>query len=286
MSTTLRGILIVYMEITHTVLLAFLQGVTEFLPVSSSAHLLIASNLLGQPIQTLGFDIAVHFATFLAVLIYFAKDICALIVKYFSGDKVGRAYVHALALGTIPVIIIGLTLYSSFDTFRIIPVIAYALIISGFFLFIFDYVARKDLVRIAIPMERRGLIIGLFQALALIPGVSRSGIAIAGGRLMGFSRSDATRFSFLLSIPTITAAVILSAIDSFVAFIDLIVSAGSVTAAFNIEIASSLVIAVVVAFAVALIVIHLFLKTVERIGFSWFFVYQVILGMLLLIYFW
>ena len=273
------------MEIVHIVPLAFLQGVTEFLPISSSAHLLIASDLLRQPTQTLGFDIAVHFATLLAVLIYFAKDICALIVKYFSGDKVSRAYVHALALGTIPVIIIGLALYSSFDVLRIIPVIAYALIISGFTLFTLDYVARKELVYITIPMERRGLMIGLFQMLGLIPGVSRSGITIAGGRLMGLSRSDATRFSFLLSIPTIAAAVILSATDSFVAFINLVVSSGSIAAAFNIEMVSSLLIAMAVAFFVALIIIHLFLKTVERIGFSWFFIYQVILGVLLLIYF-
>ena len=255
------------------VVLAVVQGVTEFIPVSSSAHLVVVSEIFWKNSHPVSFDIVLHMATLGAVIVYFAKDIRRLFIAFFSkGDSEDRRMAHALVLATLPIMIAGVFVYEVFASLRTLPMVATALIGSGFLLVVADYSIRKKLVRTDIPLLRRGFGIGLLQILALLPGVSRSGITIAGGRLLGFSRKEASRFSFLLAIPVITGALVL-----------LWLRTSLTMSSFGGAGFGTVVLGVLVAFGVAIVAIHLFLKLVERIGFVPFFIYQVALGTALLI---
>ena len=254
------------MDTGQVLLLAVVQGVTEFLPVSSSAHLAVIPVLTGYPVQPVLFDIAVHAATLFAVLAYFARDIRDTVVGSLAGDREKRSHLAALVFATAPILIVGWLVYPFIDSFRAVPYIAGALIISGCFLCLSDAAARSG-VRINLPEKVRGFGVGVFQIFALIPGVSRSGITIAAGRLFGFSRTQAARFSLLLAVPTIAAALGL-------ALLRVPESTGVP--------AGSLVLGGVIACITAFAVIHTFLRLVERFGFLPFFIYQVSLGVFLL----
>lgn len=254
------------------IVLAVVQGITEFLPISSSAHLVAVSEIFWGDGHPASFDIILHMATLGAVILYFAKDIRRLIPAFFSEeDSKDRTLAHALVLATLPIMVAGVFIYQIFASLRSIPIVATALIASGFLLIIADYSMQKKWFNTNISIRRKGFSIGLLQILALLPGVSRSGITIAGGRLLGFSRKEASRFSFLLAIPVITGALIL-----------LLIKTPPAADSFNGASVDTLIIGIITAFGVGYAAIHLFLKLVERVGFLPFFIYQVVLGAVLL----
>lgn len=190
--------------------LGIVQGLTEFLPVSSTGHLIVAREILGLSVShSLAVDAVLHLATALAVAVYFRKDMVSLIrscVSWVAGKGIEvtkRTMVLALILGTLPAVIIGLFAEDYLDTtFRSPELVAYALLAGSLLFFVAERMAQQT-QHVTIG---RGVVIGFFQALALIPGVSRSGATISGGLLLGLKREDAARFAFLLSFPVILGA--------------------------------------------------------------------------------
>lgn len=191
---------------TQAVVLSLVQAVTEFLPISSSGHLILVPWLLGWPDQGLSFDIATNTGTLLAVLVYFRDDLRQLIRDFFTGQRGSedfdpRTLGWGLVLGTIPAGIVGLLFHDWLAAHVRKPlVIAVTTIVFGLILGLADRIStrRRELVLLTL---RDALIIGCAQALALVPGTSRSGITITAALLLGFTRSSSARFSFLLSIP-------------------------------------------------------------------------------------
>lgn len=200
------------MELVDAIILGLVQGITEFLPISSTGHLVIVREWMQvSDVNALAFDAMLHFGTTLAIVIYFWSDIWVLIQAVLR--KLGRLPVnekdltlfYALVVGTIPAVIFGLLLESYISQFETAVVVAVVLFFASLF-FIFAewrYYLKPPQGTLTI---KRGLQVGFFQALALIPGLSRSGTTIAGGMLLGMTRYEASRFSFLLAIP-ITIAV-------------------------------------------------------------------------------
>ena len=203
------------MTILEAILLGAVQGLTEFLPISSSGHLILARALFGLEVDganALAFDGILHLATVAAVLLYFSKDVWILLQTLLR--KLGRLPVnekdqtllYALLVGTIPAFVLGLTLEDLMEsTFRS-PLLVAGVLIAGSILFAYaEYQYQNNYQNRDIDIKR-GFKIGIFQSLALIPGLSRSGSSIAGGMLMGLSRTEAARFAFLLAIPVILGA--------------------------------------------------------------------------------
>jgi undecaprenyl-diphosphatase len=197
------------MTLIQIIVLSLIQGLTEFLPVSSSAHLILGSRVFNWPDQGLVFDVATHLGTLLAVLLYFRKDIWGMVVPWFGsgkGDEASRKLGLTLLVASIPAIIAGGLLHGWVEsTLRDTRVIAFSTIGFGLLLWWAD--ARFTRSREMQDMNMKsGFMIGLAQMLSLVPGTSRSGITITMGRMLGFSADSAARFSFLLSIPIIAAA--------------------------------------------------------------------------------
>jgi undecaprenyl-diphosphatase len=196
------------MPLFHAVVLGLIQGLTEFLPISSSAHLALAPKLFGWPDPGLTFDVALHLGTLLAVAAFFWKDWLRLVGAGFGrGLKTpdGRLF-WTLGAASLPGAVAGVLFESQAETtFRSPYVIAGALAIMGVILFFADR-AAVDRASGADPTFGRGIVIGLAQALAIVPGVSRSGATMTAGLLTGLSREAAARFSFLLSAPLIAGA--------------------------------------------------------------------------------
>jgi undecaprenyl-diphosphatase len=191
------------------IVLAVVQGLTEFLPVSSSGHLILVPLLTGWPDQGLALDVAAHVGTLLAVLIYFWRDIGRMahgLLQFVRGKRDPWAMMaFYLAIGTVPALIVGYLVDSYAGTaLRSMELVGWTFIVFGIVLYVADKtgltVRRLEHLRLG-----HAVVIGLAQSVAFIPGVSRSGITMVAGRLMGFERAEAARFSFLLSIPAITA---------------------------------------------------------------------------------
>jgi undecaprenyl-diphosphatase len=190
----------------QAVVLSLVQAVTEFLPISSSGHLILVPYFLGWPDQGLSFDVAAHLGTTVAVVAYFRRDLWDLITGFFSGapghyDFVPRRLGWALVVGTIPAALAGLALESTISTHLRSPLlIAGTTFVYALFLLWADRAGsqQRDLASLGL---RDALLIGLAQALALVPGTSRSGITITAALLLGFVRPAAARFAFLLFIP-------------------------------------------------------------------------------------
>lgn len=201
------------MDIFASVILGLVQGITEFLPVSSTGHLVLIHSVLGvEDVSSLAFDAILHLATALAVIVYFFEELFVLMQAVLR--KLGRLPVNAkdilivkaLCIGTIPAVVVGLLLESYMDLLFRNPILVAIVLILGSFLFIYaEYVYDKNFHTGEIDTVT-GFKIGLFQMLALIPGMSRSGSTIAGGMILGLNRSDAARFSFLLALPVILGA--------------------------------------------------------------------------------
>lgn len=199
------------MPLLHIIVLAIVQGLTEFLPVSSSAHLILGGQLLGWEDQGLVFDVATHLGTLFAVLVYFRRDLLdmamACVRPVVTADQSkARSMVGFLALASIPALILGFLAKDLVEFYlRDLRIIAVTTLVFGGLLWLADSLGQR--LRTIHEMNwRSALWIGLAQALALVPGVSRSGITITAGRFLGFSADAAARFSFLLAIPIIAAA--------------------------------------------------------------------------------
>jgi undecaprenyl-diphosphatase len=245
------------MGIFDAILLGLVQGVTEFLPISSSGHLILVRELLG--IQTeggLAFDAVLQLATTLAVIIYFSKDLSLIIQTVLR--KLGRLPVnqkditllYALLIGTIPAVIFGLLLESTMETVFRSPLLVAGVLVLGSLLFVYaEWVYYNTVPQNNMTLQK-GFKIGLFQCLALIPGVSRSGASIAGGMLLGLSRTEAARFSFLLAIPILFGAGSKKLIE--------LIQVGST------ESWSVVLIGSVVAFITGLVAIHFLLSFIKR----------------------
>jgi len=263
------------LDTLQVIVLALVQGLTEFLPVSSSAHLILVSELLGWPDQGLAFDIAVHLGTLAAVLVYFRQDLiqmskgCVALLQRKKITPEVRKLLN-IALATIPVGLVGLMIRQiDPNYFRSTLVIAFATIGFGLLLWVADRNSRRRRVL----KEMKGwdvLMIGCFQALSLIPGTSRSGITLTAGLFRGFSREAAAQFSFLLSIPVIVLA-------SGLEIIKLMKS--SVVVDWN-----ALGLGALVAALSGYLCIHYFMKILERVGVLPFVIYRVFLGIVLIIW--
>ncbi|MFC1837145.1 undecaprenyl-diphosphatase UppP [Thermodesulfobacteriota bacterium] len=200
------------MNIFLAIFLGLLQGATEFLPISSSGHLALVEFFLGVEEAGLTFDIALHLGTLIGVLIYFRRDIFMMLTAVLNPQKLGdEAGIHRklawyICLGTVPAVIAGYFLKDIAETvFRSPFIIAFSLAGAGLLLLWADKAGKhlRDMNSITIV---DAVLIGLFQAIALMPGVSRSGITMTAGLMRGMNRMTATRFSFLLSVPVIFGA--------------------------------------------------------------------------------
>ena len=259
------------MDTLQLILLSLVQGLTEFLPVSSSAHLVLLSEFLGEEDQGIIFDVGVHFGTLLAALVYFRSDLKKMIINLGSHKLLSKEnnLTTNLVIGVIPILLVGFLLRDFVNLhLRNSEVIAYATIIFGIFLYTAQLrKGKEDLDSVNL---KQALIIGLFQCLALIPGTSRSGITITAGLFLGLSATAASRFSFLLAIPTIGAIALAELIR--ISFIDIT------------DNGTELSIALIISFLVAYISIDMFLKLIDRIGFTPFVIYRLLLGGWLLMY--
>lgn len=261
------------METIQTILLAMIQGLTEFLPISSSAHLILLSEILGWNDQGLIFDISLHFGTLLAVIFYFKNDIYQMFSHSHFKDisTLINSPLGIITIATLPIVIVG-GLFSGFieENLRSSFVIALATVFFGVLLYLSD---RKTHLAIEkkVMTVGLGLIIGLSQILAVIPGTSRSGITITAALFLGFSRTEAARFSFLLSIPVIIAGNILG-IYEFSQIEDMIFDY------------SDLLLGIGVSFVIAYLTIKWFINFVEKIGMLPFVVYRLFLGVIIFLY--
>ena len=259
------------MDTLQLILLSLVQGLTEFLPVSSSAHLVLLSEFLGEEDQGIIFDVGVHFGTLLAALVYFRSDLKKMIINLGSHKLLSKEnnLTTNLVIGVIPILLAGFLLRDFVNLhLRNSEVIAYATIIFGILLYTAQLrKGKEDLDSVNL---KQALIIGLFQCLALIPGTSRSGITITAGLFLGLSATAASRFSFLLAIPTIGAIALAELIR--ISFIDIT------------DNGTELSIALIISFLVAYISIDMFLKLIDKIGFTPFVIYRLLLGGWLLIY--
>lgn len=259
----------------QAIVLGISQGLTEFLPISSTAHTLIVSKLLGWPDPGAAFTAVTQVGTELAVVIYFRQDIARILKAWFSSltKKSERANPDAkmgwyVIIGTIPIGIAGLAFKSSIETTaRNLWLVAATLIVLGILLGLADRFARHTRSEADIN-TKNAVLFGLGQALALIPGVSRSGATITAGLAMGFKRDVAARYSFLLAIPAVFASAALTAgdisSDSFVNW-------------------PATIVATIVAFVVGYFVIASLMKYLQTHTFLPFVIYRIALGTLLLV---
>ena len=210
------------MNLFHAAVLGAIQGFAEVLPISSSAHLILVPWLLKWPESGLTFDVALHLGTFLALSLYFWRDIIGLVVSFFDAVATRRLNTPARRLpfliiaATVPAAVVGKLFEHQVEAiFRSNPLlIASFLVVFGLFLGMADYLGRKRLLLDEIK-PAGALAIGLMQCLALIPGVSRSGITITAGLMLGFTRESAARFSFLMSLPIVAGAALLKSVELF-----------------------------------------------------------------------
>ena len=253
--------------------LGIIQGITEFLPISSSAHLILSPVLLGWTDQGVAFDLAVHVGTLLAVMLYFRRDvadlakdgIASLIGRRFTGQGLMACY---LVVGTVPAALTGLLLLDLIDTqLRSVGIIFFTTLIFGLLLGWADW--RPNQSRPITSLSwRDALLVGMAQALSLIPGTSRSGVTITAGLLLGLSREAAARFSFLLAIPV-------TGLAASAKLVEIAVSDTAVDWA-------GFLIGGLTSFAMAITAIHFFLKWLNRFGMWPYVVYR--LGLAALIY--
>jgi len=251
-------------------LIGVIQGVTEFLPISSSGHLVLFAQLTDWEDQGLFTDIAVHFGTLFAVVIYLRKDIYFFFTNIFQFKLFEDQIIFKIILATLPAIILGYFIYDYVSLyFRSIQLIALSSIIFAIILFFADRVKMESKNWNKITYVE-ALVVGLFQVLAFIPGASRAGVTITGARLLGYDRLNATRFSMLLSIPIILASMTLSFINIF----------NNEYIAVNLYQSFS---AALVAFITALLSIIFLMKFIKNANFNIFIIYRIVLGIILLV---
>ena len=248
------------LSLFQTIVLSIIQAITEFLPISSSAHLLLPSKVLGWPDQGILFDITVHFATLLAVLIYF-RDEFLKINFYLS-----RTFLY-LVISTLPIVLIVLFVDGVGDYRWSLSSIAYANLFFALLLLLSEKISLNKLTNSDMNIKH-AVVIGLFQTFSLISGASRSGTAITGSLLLGYKKEEAAKYSLMLSIPTILGALIFSFgdINTLKEDIDILTT----------------FIAFLTTFTVSYFSISIFIKLVKLLGYMPFIVYRLILGSVLL----
>jgi undecaprenyl-diphosphatase len=262
------------LDLLQAVSLALIQGITEFLPISSSAHLILPSLILGWPDQGLAFDTSVHLGTLLAVIWYFRRDISRLTGSIKDAVMSGQTstdskYAVNLIIASLPILPVGFLLRFDIEQhLRSVDVIIAATIVFAVLLIVSDQIGKKRIDDSALTW-RQALLIGFSQCLALIPGTSRSGITMTTALLAGFSREGASRISFLISIPTIAGAATLKIADLFTS-----------TDPVDWQL---LILCSTLAMISAYLCIKLFIDFIARIGFLPFVLYRLMLGGLLLI---
>ena len=260
------------MDSLQALFLAFIQGLTEFLPVSSSAHLILPSQLMGWPDQGLAFDVAVHAGTLVAVMVYYRESLTSLLLGVLgSGDNVSlrRREGAALLVASLPAVIIGIAFSDVIDQcLRGIGVIATTTLLFGVLLGVSYSYRATGVDEQLISRLDHALLIGLAQALSLIPGTSRSGVTITASLFLGYNLATAARFSFLMSIPVIAAALLAMLVKEF----ELIYSTGNLAV---------LLIAMLVAAVSAYATIAFFVGLVTRVGMMPFVIYRVLLALIL-----
>ena len=262
------------MTLLHLFLLALIQGITEFLPISSSGHLILLPQLTGMADQGLVIDVAVHLGTLGAVVLYFRTDVAAALrgVPELARLRVeSRDGFLALCLmvATVPVMAVGLllTILDLTEMLRSVALIGWTMIIFGIVLYWADM--RGPQTRQAEGWTlKHAVILGLWQVLALLPGTSRSGIVITGARALGYAREDAARLSMLMSIPTILASAALLGLD--------------VVRVADWQAARDGAIAAVIAFFAALAALALMMRLLKSVSFTPYVIYRIGLGVILL----
>ncbi len=243
-------------------ILSLIQGITEFLPISSSSHLILISEFLNFENQGLSIDVSLHIGSFIAVIIYFYKDLLSFLENKILFLKI--------LLSSIPVMVIGFFLAETgvIEKIRDLKIIAWTTLIFGILLYISDKFKLEKNLKNNFSIKS-AIFIGFFQVLSLIPGVSRSGIAITAARLLNFKRLDATKISFLLSIP------ILGAVSIF-GLKNLILSESQYFTKVNL-------ISIFLSFTFSLITIKFFLDYIKKFNLNIFVYYRVLLGLILII---
>ena len=242
-------------------ILGAIQGISEFLPVSSAAHLVLVAHYSVFNIQNLLIDICLHLGSLLAIITYFIKDLLSFIKN--------RDFLIKILIGTIPIIPVGYLFYHTglINILRSIEVIAWMSLVFAILLYFSDKTKVSNKLNSKFSI-RSAIIIGLFQVIALIPGVSRSGITISAGRIMGFDRFDSTKISFFLAIPALSAASILGIYNIY--------KEGSA------ELNFIAIIAVIFSFIFSYMTIAFFLSFVKKFSLNIFVIYRIILSLLLL----
>ena len=253
------------MEILNIIILALIQGITEFLPISSSSHLVLFSELTSFPDQGIGFDIALHTGSLIAVLVYFRDELKKILCITHEGNQ----YLKLLIVASIPLPMIGLIFIDYISLYmRNIQSIAIMTIIFALLLFFADKNRRdsKDVINCSLVVI---IFIGLMQALAIMPGVSRAGIVITAALLVGFSRSDSIKIAFLLSIPAIFMATIYQSMQ--------------LLNTNNVLLFREYTLGFLFSFIFSFLTIKLFISTINKISFAPYIIYRIILGSVLLI---
>jgi len=264
------------MDAAHAIWLAIVQGFTEFLPISSSGHLVLAPHVLGWPDQGLAFDVAVHLGTLVAVVLYFRVELTAMALAWFRSVGGGPASADsrmawAVIWGTVPVAIAGFFVAGPVEAYLRSPMLV-AATTAGFGVLLWLADIRGERQRDEFSLNWSDvLIIGLIQVLALIPGTSRSGITMTAGLLLGLTREASARFSFLLAVPVILAAAVLET--------------ASLLERPEPADWSALAIGVGVSAVVAYLTIRWFLAFLGRIGMLPFAVYRLALALAIVLYF-
>jgi undecaprenyl-diphosphatase len=258
----------------NLLLIALIQGLTEFLPVSSSGHLILLPSLTGLADQGQIIDVAAHLGTLSAVILYFWSDVrlaLAGTTRLLRGkiDTKGAFLALCLLIATIPVIIIGLILKVTglSDAMRGIAVIGWAMIIFGIVLYWADQKGPTERTTETWTLKH-AFQMGMWQALALIPGTSRSGITITAGRLLGYTRTDAARLSMLMSIPTIIASAALLGLD--------VIGTADASALRDIGIVMAM------SFTAALLALTLMMRLLKSVSYTPYVIYRIALGVVLL----
>ena len=243
-------------------ILSLIQGIAEFLPISSSSHLILISNFLKFENQSLSIDVSLHIGSFIAVVTYFNNDI-----KKFFKNKI---IFFKILLSSAPVMIVGFFLieFDIISKFRNIEIIAWTTLIFGILLYISDKFKNEKNINDSLNYKSI-VFIGIMQILSLVPGVSRSGIAITAARLLSFKRTEAAKISFLISIP------ILGAVSIF-GLKNLIFSE-------NIEFTRLNLLSIIISFIFSFLTIKYFLKYIEKFSLDIFVYYRVLLGLLLIV---
>ena len=268
------------MTTLQLVVIAIVQGITEFLPISSSAHLRLIPTFTDWPDQGLTIDLATHVGTLFAVLIYFWRDIFAMargIIDIVRGHRTPAAVLlFYVIVATVPIVIVGaLLLVGGYEDgnlawLRRIDVIGWAMLVFGVLLYVADRTGMT-LRRIEHMTFGSALIIGIAQIFALIPGTSRSGITMTAARMLGFERGDTARFALLLSVPAILASATPSGIALY--------TSGDTALGFDAAVTA------VLAFATAILAIAAMMHWLKRARFTPFVIYRVVVGLAILVWF-